>query len=206
MLLLLLACGSADAPATQAPALAPPPSESVNAELTFAPAVPPPLDRAGGATVIVELEVLEVVMPISEGVDYTFWTFGGQVPGKFIRITEGDTVEFHLQNHPSSKMPHNIDLHSVTGPGGGAASSFTAPGHESQFSFKALNPGLYVYRSSTTPTSSPATNSSSTTRPARTAAHRSGSDPTTRRPRCRTRSTPSGCAQAACWSTGTRAA
>ena len=48
-------------------------------------------------------------------------------------------------------MPHNIDLHAVTGPGGGAASTFTAPGHESQFSFKALNPGLYVYHCATAP-------------------------------------------------------
>jgi nitrite reductase (NO-forming) len=48
-------------------------------------------------------------------------------------------------------MPHNIDLHAVTGPGGGAASSFTAPGHSSRFSFKALNPGLYVYHCATAP-------------------------------------------------------
>ena len=48
-------------------------------------------------------------------------------------------------------MPHNIDLHAVTGPGGGAASSFTAPGHSSSFSFKALNPGLYVYHCATAP-------------------------------------------------------
>jgi nitrite reductase (NO-forming) len=48
-------------------------------------------------------------------------------------------------------MPHNIDLHGVTGPGGGAASSFTAPGHESQFTFKALNEGLYVYHCATAP-------------------------------------------------------
>jgi nitrite reductase (NO-forming) len=48
-------------------------------------------------------------------------------------------------------MPHNIDLHAVTGPGGGAASSFTAPGHTSQFSFKALNPGLFVYHCATAP-------------------------------------------------------
>ncbi len=60
-------------------------------------------------------------------------------------------VEFTLANHPSSKMPHNIDLYAVTGPGGGAASSFTAPGHSSQFSFKALNPGLYVYHCATAP-------------------------------------------------------
>jgi nitrite reductase (NO-forming) len=48
-------------------------------------------------------------------------------------------------------MPHNIDLHAVTGPGGGAAASFTAPGHSSVFSFKALNPGLYVYHCATAP-------------------------------------------------------
>ena len=92
---------------------------------------------ADGATapakVIVELEVVEKEMPISDGVTYTFWTFGGTVPGSFIRVRQGDTVEFHLQNPPDSKMPHNIDLHAVTGPGGGAASSFTAPGHRSQF-------------------------------------------------------------------------
>src|SRR5206468_9396300 len=101
--------------------------------------------------VIVELEVIEKEMPISEGVKYTFWTFGGTVPGSFIRVRQGDTVEFHLKNHPSSKMPHNIDLHGVTGPGGGAASSCTAPGHESKFTFKALDEGVYVYHCATAP-------------------------------------------------------
>jgi len=111
----------------------------VKAVLTSPPNVPPPITRRTPAKVIVELEVVEKEMPISEGVSYTFWTFGGTVPGSFIRVRQGDTVEFHLKNHPGNKMPHNIDLHGVTGPGGGAASSFTAPGHESQFTFKALN-------------------------------------------------------------------
>ena len=131
--------------------LGPPQGEPIQAILTQAPDVPPPTGRDAPAKVVVELEVVEKVMPIAEGVDYTFWTFGGQVPGQFIRIRQGDTVEFHLQNHPDSKMPHNIDLHAVTGPGGGAASSFTAPGHASQFTFKALNEGLYVYHCATAP-------------------------------------------------------
>jgi nitrite reductase (NO-forming) len=122
-----------------------------HATLTQAPDVPPPTNRTEPRKVIVEIEVKEVVSPISEGVDYTFWTFGGKVPGQFIRVRQGDTVEFHLKNHPDNKMPHNIDLHAVTGPGGGAASSFTAPGHESQFTFKALNQGLYVYHCATAP-------------------------------------------------------
>ena len=121
------------------------------AVLTSPPHVPPPITRQHATKLIVKLEVREKEAEIAEGVIYTFWTFGGTVPGSFIRAREGDLVEFHLSNHPSSRMPHNIDLHAVTGPGGGAASSFTAPGHTSQFSFKCLNPGLFVYHCATAP-------------------------------------------------------
>jgi nitrite reductase (NO-forming) len=121
------------------------------AVLTDAPLVPPPITRDHPTKVIVKLEVREVVQRLADGVDYVFWTFGGRVPGKFIRVKHGDVVEFHLNNHPNSKMPHNIDLHAVTGPGGGATSTFTAPGHSSQFSFTTLNPGLYVYHCATAP-------------------------------------------------------
>jgi nitrite reductase (NO-forming) len=113
----------------------PPRGEPIHAVLTSPPEVPPPITRRYPAKVIVELEVVEKEMPISEGVTYTFWTFGGTTPGSFIRVRQGDTVEFHLKNNPANKMPHNIDLHGVTGPGGGAASTFTAPGHGSQFTF-----------------------------------------------------------------------
>lgn len=123
----------------------------IQAVLTHAPNVPLPVNRNYAAKVVVNLETVEKVMRMADGVDYMFWTFGGEVPGKFIRIREGDEVEFNLSNSPDSKMPHNIDLHAVTGPGGGAASSFTAPGHTSTFSFKALNPGLYVYHCATAP-------------------------------------------------------
>jgi nitrite reductase (NO-forming) len=129
----------------------PPQGKPIKAVLTSPPFVPPAVNRNYPAKVIVELEVVEKEMQISEGVKYMFWTFGGTVPGSFIRVRQGDTVEFHLKNHPNNKMPHNIDLHGVTGPGGGAASSFTAPGHESQFTFKALNEGIYVYHCATAP-------------------------------------------------------
>ncbi len=158
--LLLTACSQNPSPPAQAAAdtggsrsgdFGPPQGEPVNAVLTSPPLVPPPTNRKTPAKVIVELEVKEIEKEIAEGVKYTFWTFGGTVPGSFIRVRQGDTVEFHLKNHPSSKMPHNIDLHGVTGPGGGAASSFTAPGHQTQFTFKALNQGIYVYHCATAP-------------------------------------------------------
>ncbi len=146
----------ADEGATDAkgPVVLPPEVQSLPVEqaiLTAPPHVPPPIKRGYAARVVVNLEVREVVARLADGVEYTFWTYGGTVPGSFIRIREGDIVEFHLNNHPTSKLPHNIDLHAVTGPGGGAASTFTAPGHSSQFTFQALNPGLYVYHCATAP-------------------------------------------------------
>ncbi|MDX2110426.1 MAG: copper-containing nitrite reductase [Verrucomicrobiota bacterium] len=121
------------------------------AVLTNAPAVPPPLGRNHNSKVIIRIETIEQTGRLADGVEYVYWTFGGSVPGKFMRIMEGDLVEFHLKNNQSSKMPHNIDLHAVTGPGGGAASSFVAPGQTAVFNFKALNPGLYVYHCATAP-------------------------------------------------------
>lgn len=128
---------------------------SVNGEevavLTIPPNVPPPITRSHATKVIVNLEVVEKAVEIAEGVRYTVWSFGGSVPGKFIRVREGDQVEFHLTNAASSTVPHNIDLHAVTGPGGGAKASLTLPGGESVFSFGAMNPGLYVYHCATSP-------------------------------------------------------
>ncbi|HWE43708.1 MAG TPA: copper-containing nitrite reductase [Gemmatimonadaceae bacterium] len=121
------------------------------AVLTEAPDVPPPITRSYATKVIVNLEVIEKPMRLADSVEYTMWTFGGSVPGSFIRVREGDLVEFHLRNAANSTMPHNIDLHAVTGPGGGARASLTVPGGESVFSFTAMNPGLFVYHCATSP-------------------------------------------------------
>ena len=121
------------------------------AKLTYAPDVPSPIMRDHPAKVIVNLETKQVVGRLADGVEYPFWTFGGRVPGKFIRIRVGDLVEFHLHNSPTSTMPHNIDLHAVTGPGGGATVSETLPGHTSVFSFRAERAGLFIYHCATQP-------------------------------------------------------
>lgn len=123
----------------------------VEAVLTHAPNVPPPIERKHPARVKVKIEVQEKVMKMADGVDYKYWTFGGDVPGQFIRVREGDQVEVEFSNRADSTVPHNVDFHAATGPGGGAEASFTAPGHTSTFSFKALQPGLYVYHCATAP-------------------------------------------------------
>ena len=88
---------------------------------------------------------------MEDGVEYHYWTFNGDVPGQMIRVREGDTVEVEFSNNPSSTVPHNVDFHAATGPGGGAEATFTAPGHTSTFSFKALQAGLYIYHCAVAP-------------------------------------------------------
>ena len=130
-------------------AIEPPALPEVTAILTSAPLVPPPVDRPGTAKVIVNLEMIETTGSLADGVQYTFWTFGGTVPGPFVRVRLGDVVQIRLKNSEKSAQPHSIDLHAVTGPGGGAAVTQLGPGQEGAFEFKALNPGLYVYHCAT---------------------------------------------------------
>ncbi len=115
-------------------------------EITTAPHVPPFISRILPETVVVKFEAKEFVGALADGKQYKFWSFNGTVPGPMIRVRLGDTVEFHLTNHADSQFPHNIDIHAVNGPGGGAAVSLVAPGEEKIFRFKTLHPGLYIYQ------------------------------------------------------------
>src|SRR4030065_306553 len=54
-----------------------------------------------------------------------------------------------MRNEPSSAFVHSVDLHAVNGPGGGAVHTQVQPGETKAFTFKALNPGIYVYHCAT---------------------------------------------------------
>lgn len=53
--------------------------------------LPPPIGDRPPQTVSVNLEAIEVEGQLADGVTYTYWTFGGKVPGPFIRVRVGDT-------------------------------------------------------------------------------------------------------------------
>ena len=133
----------ADVPVDQLPV--------IDAVVTHAPEVPPAVNRDHAALVKVKMETIEKTMKMADGVDYTYWTFNGDVPGQMIRVREGDTVEVEFSNNPNSTVPHNVDFHASTGTGGGAAATFTAPGRTSTFRFKALKAGLYIYHCAVAP-------------------------------------------------------
>jgi len=91
------------------------------------------------------------VMAIDGEHTYQYWTFNDHVPGPFIRARLGDTLEVHVTNSDDSGMPHNVDFHAVTGPGGGATVTTVVQGEERVAWFKLLHPGLYVYHCAAPP-------------------------------------------------------
>ena len=107
--------------------------------------LPSPIGSRKPRRVKVDLETIEVMGNLADGATYRYWTFNQKVPGPFIRVRVGDTVEVHLKNHDDSVMMHNVDFHAVTGPGGGAKATDAGPGESRGFEFTAINPGLFVY-------------------------------------------------------------
>jgi nitrite reductase (NO-forming) len=144
----LLAAAPAAAHEHAAPSL--PQELATVADIIRAPTdLPPPIGARGPQTIKVHFDTVEVTGQLDDGTTYRYWTFNRQVPGPFVRVRVGDTVEVILTNADDSAMMHNVDFHAVTGPGGGAAATMAAPGETKGFTFKALNPGLYVYHCAT---------------------------------------------------------
>lgn len=111
--------------------------------------LPAPVGSRAAEHVRIDLETVEVSGKLADGTTFNYWTFNGLVPGPFLRVRVGDTVEVNLKNREDSAFPHSVDFHAVTGPGGGAAATQVAPGETKSFTFQALNPGLYVYHCAT---------------------------------------------------------
>ena len=128
----------------------PSPQTVVEADISREPGdLPPPIGKRDPETVRVDLLSVEVEGRLAEGTTFGYWTFNGKVPGPFIRVRVGDTVDIHLKNSADSAMIHSVDFHAATGPGGGAAALQVDPGKEKSMTWKALVPGLYVYHCAT---------------------------------------------------------
>ena len=128
----------------------PAPQTLVEADISREPTdLPPPIGKREPRTVRIDLLSVEVEGRLAEGTTFGYWTFNGKVPGPFLRVRVGDTVDIHLRNSADSAMIHSVDFHATTGPGGGAAALQVDPGQEKSMSWKALVPGLFVYHCAT---------------------------------------------------------
>jgi nitrite reductase (NO-forming) len=127
-----------------------PPQTLVEADISkLSTDLPPPIGKRAPQTIRVDLTTVELEGRLAEGTTFGYWTFDGKVPGPFLRVRVGDTIDVRLKNSSDSAMVHSVDFHAATGPGGGAAATQTNPGEETSVKFKALIPGLYVYHCAT---------------------------------------------------------
>jgi nitrite reductase (NO-forming) len=106
------------------------------------PAVP------AGPIARVKLSINHQVMQIAPGIRYQTWTFGTTAPGPVIHVREGQLVKVTMKN--TSPMPHSIDFHSARiAPN--VAFKDIGPGKSFSFSFRADDPGVYMYHCGTKP-------------------------------------------------------
>jgi nitrite reductase (NO-forming) len=72
------------------------------------------------------------------------WTFDGSVPGKPVRVDEGDTVDFTLVNPAENKNSHAMDFHAAQV---NVLDEFAEvkPGQSKHFTFEAKVPGVFMY-------------------------------------------------------------
>ncbi|MBI5918648.1 MAG: multicopper oxidase domain-containing protein [Nitrosomonadales bacterium] len=78
------------------------------------------------------------------------WTFDGTVPGKPVRVEEGDTVDFTLVNPAENKNSHAMDFHAAQV---NVLDEFAPvkPGESKHFKFEAKVPGVFMYHCGASP-------------------------------------------------------
>lgn len=99
----------------------------------------------GAETVKVTLDAVETDLVIdNKGTKQAMWTYGGTVPGPVVRVRQGDTVEFTLNNRADNEQSHSIDFHAAVVD---VLDEFASvnPGETKQFSFAADHPGIFIY-------------------------------------------------------------
>ncbi len=108
-----------------------------------------PIIVRNGNVVNIDMTAQVTNVEISSGVFYNAWTFNGTVPGPIIRVKEGDTLNFTL-NNMDPDMPHSMDFHAVqTSP----SKNFVdiMPLEHDSFTYSANIPGVFMYHCGSDP-------------------------------------------------------
>lgn len=106
---------------------------------------------ANAATVMVKMKAMETAIKIdNKGTEYPAWTYDGGVPGPFVRVKQGDTVEFELENPSTNKESHSMDFHIAQVD---VLKEFAPvkPGETKKFTFNANYPGVWMYHCGANP-------------------------------------------------------
>lgn len=112
----------------------------------YDPALAPVQAGAKQITVVAK----DATFPISQDVVFAGWTYDGTIPGRMLRVVEGDTIDFTFKVDPAAVTGHSLDFHSAkTAPDQNYR--LVNPGEELSYSYVAKYPGVYMYHCGTPP-------------------------------------------------------
>ena len=124
----------------------PVPAAPVQPFTLYDPFLPPVQPGTKEITVVAK----DATILVAKNVPYAGWTFDGTIPGRPLRVVEGDTVNFTLKIDPAALTAHSMDFHSAKTPPELNYRTI-GPGEELSFSFVARYPGAFMYHCGTPP-------------------------------------------------------
>ena len=106
----------------------------------------PILDPNPAKTLVID--VLDKDVEVAAGIHMPAWTYDGVLPGKVVRVRQGDTIDFTLRN--KAQTGHSIDFHSARTPWDKNYITII-PDEELKFTWTADYPGVFMYHCGTAP-------------------------------------------------------
>jgi FtsP/CotA-like multicopper oxidase with cupredoxin domain len=101
-----------------------------------------------GPVANVNLVLKDVTVQIAPGVRYSAWAWAGGAPGPVIHVRQGQLVHITLTNRGA--IPHSVDFHAArVAPD--KAFRDVMPGESVSYTFRANDPGVFMYHCGTKP-------------------------------------------------------
>jgi nitrite reductase (NO-forming) len=101
-----------------------------------------------GAVANVSLVLKDITVQIAPGVKYSAWAWAGGAPGPVIHVRQGQLVKITLTN--GGAIPHSVDFHAArVAPD--KAFGDVMPGKSISYTFRANDPGVFMYHCGTKP-------------------------------------------------------
>src|SRR5215470_14448174 len=101
-----------------------------------------------GPVANVNLTLKDITLQIAPGIKYAAWAWAGGAPGPIIHVRQGQTVKITLTN--DGAIPHSVDFHAARiAPN--VAFADVMPGKSVSYTFKANDPGVFMYHCGTKP-------------------------------------------------------
>ena len=101
-----------------------------------------------GPVANVNLALTDINVEIAPGVHYSAWAWAGGAPGPVIHVRQGQLVKITLTN--KGAIPHSVDFHAARiAPNKAFGDVF--PGKSVSYTFRANDPGVFMYHCGTKP-------------------------------------------------------